>query len=282
MVKVQRFLTEQRQALVIGLTVLLILAEAFRFISSNNLMYQILMAIAGVIGLLPILFTAISSLEVRLISIDVLVSIAVIGAFIIGEYNEAAIVTWLFMVGEVLENATLRKTRSAIKQLTELAPQTAVVIDEDGNTSDEDVDFIDPGDMVLIKTGNQVPVDGTIKTGTAVLNEASITGESRLVKKHPGDAVFAGTILENGTVTVNTTAAGEDTTFGKIIELVEEAQDSQAKTQRFIDRFARYYTPVVLLVAIMVGLITRDVRLAITVMVLVRGFSLRVPMSWTG
>lgn len=268
MVKVQRFLTEQRQALVIGLTVLLILAEAFRFISSNNLMYQILMAIAGVIGLLPILFTAISSLEVRLISIDVLVSIAVIGAFIIGEYNEAAIVTWLFMVGEVLENATLRKTRSAIKQLTELAPQTEVVIDEDGNTSDEDVDFIDPGDMVLIKTGNQVPVDGTIKTGTAVLNEASITGESRLVKKHPGDAVFAGTILENGTVTVNTTAAGEDTTFGKIIELVEEAQDSQTKTQRFIDRFARYYTPVVLLVAIMVGLITRDVRLAITVMVL--------------
>lgn len=268
MVKVQRFLTEQRQALVIGLTVLLILAEAFRFISSNNLMYQILMAIAGVIGLLPILFTAVSSLEVRLISIDVLVSIAVIGALIIGEYNEAAIVTWLFMVGEVLENATLRKTRSAIKQLTELAPQTAVVIDEDGNTSDEDVDFIDPGDMVLIKTGNQVPVDGTIKTGTAVLNEASITGESRLVKKHPGDAVFAGTILENGTVTVNTTAAGEDTTFGKIIELVEEAQDSQAKTQRFIDRFARYYTPVVLLVAIMVGLITRDVRLAITVMVL--------------
>ena len=91
MVKVQRFLTEQRQALVIGLTVLLILAEAFRFISSNNLMYQILMATAGVIGLLPILFTAISSLEVRLISIDVLVSIAVIGAFIIGEYNEAAI-----------------------------------------------------------------------------------------------------------------------------------------------------------------------------------------------
>lgn len=268
MVKVQRFLTEQRQALVIGLTVLLILAEVFRFISSNNLMYQILMAIAGVIGLLPILFTAISSLEVRLISIDVLVSIAVIGAFIIGEYNEAAIVTWLFMVGEVLENATLRKTRSAIKQLTELAPRTAVVIDEDGNTSDEDVDFIDPGDMVLIKTGNQVPVDGTIKTGTAVLNEASITGESRLVKKHPGDAVFAGTILENGTVTVNTTAAGEDTTFGKIIELVEEAQDSQTKTQRFIDRFARYYTPVVLLVAIMVGLITRDVRLAITVMVL--------------
>lgn len=159
-------------------------------------------------------------------------------------------------------------TGYSTKQLTELAPQTAVVIDEDGNTSDEDVDFIDPGDMVLIKTGNQVPVDGTIKTGTAVLNEASITGESRLVKKHPGDAVFAGTILENGTVTVNTTAAGEDTTFGKIIELVEEAQDSQAKTQRFIDRFARYYTPVVLLVAIMVGLITRDVRLAITVMVL--------------
>ena len=107
-----------------------------------------------------------------------------------------------------------------------------------------------------------------MRTGSALVNEASITGESRLVSKQADDEVYAGTILENGTITVETTATGDDTTFGRIIELVEEAQDSQTKTQRFIDRFAKYYTPFVLVVAVLVGLITRDFRLAITVMVL--------------
>lgn len=268
MVKAQRFLVDHRLTLVIVTTILLATAEALRWLANLLVGYQLLMAVAGVIGLLPILLTAISSLRVHLVSIDVLVSIAVIGAFIIGEYNEAAIVTWLFMLGEVLENATLKKTRSAVKRLTQLAPQTALVIDEDGQTSEEDVDFIDVGTRVLIKTGSQVPVDGQIITGKALLNEASITGESQLVEKAAGDQVYAGTMLENGTVTVETAAAGEDSTFGKIIELVEEAQDSQTKAQRLIDRFSQYYTPAVLLVAILVGLITRNFRLAITVMVL--------------
>lgn len=268
MVKIQQFLTKHRQGLVILMTILLVLAEAARWLGQMSLAYQVIMALTGVIGLLPILLTAISALRVRLVSIDVLVSIAVIGAFVIGEYNEAAIVTWLFMLGEVLEDLTLKKTRSAVKQLTDLAPQAALVVDADGNTHQEDVDFLDPGAHVLIKTGAQVPVDGTVMIGDALANEASITGEARLVKKEVGDSVYAGTILENGTLTVETTAAGDDTTFGKIIELVEEAQDSQTKTQRFIDRFAQYYTPFVLLVAVVVGLLTRDFRLAITVMVL--------------
>ncbi|MCI1975009.1 MAG: heavy metal translocating P-type ATPase, partial [Limosilactobacillus sp.] len=233
-----------------------------------NLPYQVIMAVVGLIGLIPILLTAISSLRVKLISIDVLVSIAVIGAFIIGEYNEAAIVTWLFMFGEVLENITLQKTRNAVQQLTQLAPQTALVLNDDGSTEEEDVDFIDPGTHVLIKTGAKVPVDGQVLTGTALLNEASVTGEAKLIQKQAGESVFAGTIVENGVITVNTTAAGDDTTFGKIIELVEEAQDSQTKTQRFIDKFSQYYTPFVLVVSLLVGLLTRDVRLAITVMVL--------------
>lgn len=268
MVKTQQFFTTHRKAIVIVTTILLVLAEVARFGGQLMLAYQIIMAIVGIIGLLPILLTAISSLQVRLVSIDVLVSIAVIGAFIIGEYNEAAIVTWLFMVGEVLEDVTLHKTRSAVQQLVDLAPQTALVVHQDGTTSQEDVDFLDLGTPVLVKTGDRVPVDGKIRTGTALLNEASITGEARLVSKQAGDEVFAGTILENGTVTVTTTAAGDDTTFGKIIELVEEAQDSQTRTQRFIDRFAQYYTPLVLLVAVVVGIIARDFRLAITVMVL--------------
>lgn len=268
MVKIQQFFTKYRRPIVVVTTVMLVLAEAVRFGAHSLLAYQVIMAIAGLIGLAPILLTAISSLEVRLISIDVLVSIAVIGAFIIGEFNEAAIVTWLFMLGEVLEDVTLQKTRSAVQQLANMAPQTALVVNDDGTTSEEDVDFLDAGTRVLVKTGAQVPVDGTVRAGSALVNEASITGESRLVTKQAGDSVYAGTILENGTVTVETTATGDDTTFGKIIELVEEAQDSQTKTQRFIDRFAKYYTPLVLLAAVIVGLITRDFRLAITVMVL--------------
>lgn len=268
MVKIQQFFTQHRKPLVLLITILILSAEAARFSIQSLLTYQILMAIAGVIGLLPILLTAISTLQVQLISIDVLVSLAVIGAFIIGEYNEAAIVTWLFIGGEVLEDLTLQKTRSAVKQLAELAPQTAVVVGDDGSTHQEDVDFLDPGTKVLIKTGSQVPVDGVVLTGTALVNEASITGESRLVRKKAGDDVFAGTILENGTVTVKTTAAGDETTFGQIIDLVETAQDSKTKTQRFIDKFSQYYTPLVLVVAIIVGLVTRDFRLAITVMVL--------------
>ncbi|MFQ9706738.1 MAG: heavy metal translocating P-type ATPase [Limosilactobacillus pontis] len=268
MVRTQHFFTKHRQALVILMTSLLVLAEAARWLGQMTTVYQGIMAVAGVIGFLPILLTAISSLQVRLISIDVLVSTAVIGAFIIGEYNEAAIVTWLFMLGEVLENVTLQKTRSAVKQLTDLAPQTAWVVTPAGAVHQEDIDFLDPGTHILIKTGSQIPVDGNVLSGSALVNEASITGESRLVRKGVGNTVFAGTILESGTLTVEMTAAGDDTTFGKIIELVEEAQDSQTKVQRFIDRFAQYYTPFVLIVAVVVGFLTQDIRLAITVMVL--------------
>lgn len=268
MIKIQRFFTKYKRQVLILITVLLILAELSKWLIKLQLPYQVLMAVAGIIGVIPIGLTAISSLKVKLISIDVLVSLAVIGAFIIGEFNEAAIVTWLFMLGEVLEELTLKKTRSAVSDLTNMAPKTALVVQDDGTTEEEDVDFIDPGDRILIKAGDQVPVDGRIITGSGYLDEASINGESKPVNKIVGDTVYAGTILENGNLTIETTAAGEDTTFGKIIEMVEEAQDSKSSTEKLINRFAKYYTPLVLLIAIVVGLISRDFRLAITVMVL--------------
>lgn len=268
MVKVQRFFIKYKKQVLITITILLILAEVFKWAFKLILPYQILMAIAGVVGVIPIILTAVSSLKVKLISIDVLVSLAVIGAFIIGEFNEAAIVTWLFMLGEVLEDFTLKKTRSAVSDLVSMAPKTALVLQDDGTTEEEDVDFIDPGDQVVIKTGDQVPVDGKVVNGNGNLDEASINGESRLVNKSVGDAVYAGTMLENGNLTIETTAAGEDTTFGKIIEVVEEAEDSKLHTEKLINRFAKYYTPFVLIVAFVVGLITRNFRLAITIMVL--------------
>lgn len=268
MVKVQRFFIKYKKQVLITITILLILAEVFKWSFKLTLPYQILMAIAGVVGVIPIILTAVSSLKVKLISIDVLVSLAVIGAFIIGEFNEAAIVIWLFMLGEVLEDFTLKKTRSAVSDLVSMAPKTALVLQDDGTTEEEDVDFIDPGDQVVIKTGDQVPVDGKVVNGNGNLDEASINGESRLVNKSVGDAVYAGTMLENGNLTIETTAAGEDTTFGKIIEVVEEAEDSKLHTEKLINRFAKYYTPFVLIVAFVVGLITRNFRLAITIMVL--------------
>lgn len=268
MVKVQRFFIKYKKQVLITISILLILAEVFKWAFKLILPYQILMAIAGVVGVIPIILTAVSSLKVKLISIDVLVSLAVIGAFIIGEFNEAAIVTWLFMLGEVLEDFTLKKTRSAVSDLVSMAPKTALVLQDDGTTEEEDVDFIDPGDQVVIKTGDQVPVDGKVVNGNGNLDEASINGESRLVNKSVGDAVYAGTMLENGNLTIETTAAGEDTTFGKIIEVVEEAEDSKLHTEKLINRFAKYYTPFVLIVAFVVGLITHNFRLAITIMVL--------------
>lgn len=268
MVKIQRFFIKYKRQILITITILLILAEIFQWVFKLTLLYQILMAVAGVIGVIPIILTAISSLKVKLISIDVLVSLAVIGAFTIGEFNEAAIVTWLFMLGEVLEDFTLKKTRSAVSDLVSMAPQTALVVQEDGSTEEEDVDFIDSGDQVVVKTGDQVPVDGKIISGSGNLDEASINGESRLVNKGVGDAVYAGTMLENGNLTVETTAAGEDTTFGKIIEVVEEAEDSKSHTEKLINRFAKYYTPLILIIALIVGVITRNFKLAITIMVL--------------
>ena len=140
MVKVQRFFIKYKKQVLITITILLILAEVFKWSFKLTLPYQILMAIAGVVGVIPIILTAVSSLKVKLISIDVLVSLAVIGAFIIGEFNEAAIVAWLFMLGEVLEDFTLKKTRSAVSDLVSMAPKTALVLQDDGTTVEEDVD----------------------------------------------------------------------------------------------------------------------------------------------
>lgn len=268
MIKVQRFFIKYKKQILLLNTILLLLAEGSKWLLHLNLPYQLLMLVVGIIGVIPIVLTAISSIKVKLISIDVLVSLAVLGAFIIGEFNEAAIVTWLFMLGDFLEEVTLKKTRSAISDLTKMAPTTALVMQDDGSTKEEDVDFIDPGTRILVKTGDQIPVDGKIVSGSGYLNEASINGESSLANKKIGNQVYAGTILEDGTLTIETIAAGEDTTFGKIIEMVEEAQDTKSHAEKLINRFSKYYTPAVLVIAIIVGLITRDLKLAITVMVL--------------
>ncbi|KRN81967.1 cation transport ATPase [Ligilactobacillus acidipiscis] len=238
-----------------------------KYLLQFTLGYQVILAVASIIAVIPIAVRAWSALRNKVFSIELLVSIAVIGAFIIGEFNESAIVTFLFLFGSYLESKTLQKTRTAIKGLTDMSPTTATLVTDDG-TEEVDVDDVDEGDVVLVKTGSQVPVDGIVVEGNGYLNEASITGEARQINKQLKDSVYSGTMVENGYLKIKATQVGDDTTFAKIIELVEEAQDTKSKAEKFIDRFAQYYTPAVLVLAVLVFAFSRDFRLAITVLVL--------------
>src|SRR5699024_2590900 len=224
--------------------------------------------LASFIGITPIAIQAYQALKVRVVSIDVLVTIAVIGALFIKNYEESAIVTFLFLFGAYLEQRTLQKTRAAIQALTALAPETAWKQTENGEFEEVDIFEVDEGDVLLVKTGASIPVDGTVISGDGYVNEASITGESVPVQKNIGTLVFAGTLLENGTLQIQADRVGEETTFGKIIELVEEAQDSKSAAEKFIDRFSTYYTPAVLVLGIMIWLFTQNIELAITALVL--------------
>ncbi|MCP8856453.1 cation-translocating P-type ATPase [Latilactobacillus sakei] len=264
----QRWLQAVKNQIALAVGVLIAVAYGWYWLGGPVVVMQGLLLVASVLGVAPILMQAYQALKVKVVSIDLLVTIAVIGAFVIGEYNESAIVTFLFLFGSYLEQRTLKKTRESIRSLSEMAPQTAQVVADDGTVTAVDVDDVAIGDHVLVKAGGQVPVDGTVITGSAFVNEASITGEAQLVKKEVGASVYSGAIVDNGTLTVVANQVGDDTTFAQIVELVEEAQDSKSPAEKFIDRFATYYTPAVLVLALVVGLITRDFKLAITILVL--------------
>lgn len=265
--KIQGFLTKHANQITLITGILIVLGMLSKYLFQFTLGYQVTLAVASVIAVIPIAVRAWSALRNKVFSIELLVSIAVIGAFIIGEFNESAIVTFLFLFGSYLESKTLQKTRTAIKGLTDMSPTTATLVTADG-TEEVDVDDVDEGDVVLVKTGSQVPVDGVVVEGNGYLNEASITGEARQINKELNDSVYSGTMVENGYLKIKATQVGDDTTFAKIIELVEEAQDTKSKAEKFIDRFAQYYTPAVLVLAVLVFAFSRDFRLAITVLVL--------------
>lgn len=264
----QRYILSKKNSITVISAILIVFAFFGRFGLNDMVIFTWSLIIASVLGVAPIAIQAYQALKVKVVSIDVLVTIAVIGAFLIQNYEESAIVTFLFLFGAYLEQRTLNKTRSAIKGLTDMAPETALKRVANGEFEEVDVDDVDEGDVLLVKTGAKVPVDGTVLSGEGHINEASITGESVPVSKCVGSQVYAGTILENGTIQIEAERVGEDTTFGRIIELVEEAQDSKSDTERFIDRFSKYYTPAVLLLGFIVWLFTKNVELAITILVL--------------
>lgn len=248
-----------------GLSALLILiAYSGKYLLNSYFLWAFALLLATFIGLVPIAFQAVQALKFKQVSIELLVSIAVIAALFIQEYEESAIVTFLFAFGAFLEKKTLEKTRSSIKSLTEITPSTALRIS--GEVID--IDDVKINDELLVKTGAQIPVDGSIYEGAGFVNESSISGESAEIKKGVGDKVFAGTLLENGSLLIQAEKVGEDTTFGKIIELVEEAQDRKSSAEKFIDRFAKYYTPSVLVLSFLIFIVSQDIKLVITLLVL--------------
>lgn len=264
----QKFILSRKNTITLLSGILIVTAFISKLGFDQVQLFLWSLVIASIIGTAPIAIQAYQALKVKVVSIDVLVTIAVIGAFIIRNFEESAIVTFLFLFGSFLEQRTLNKTRSAIKELTEMAPESALKKNTKGEFEVVDVEDVNIGDILLVKTGAKVPVDGKVESGEGYINEASITGESLPANKKKDSKVYAGTILENGTVQIVADRVGEDTTFGKIIELVEEAQDSKSEAERFIDRFSKYYTPAVLLLSIIVWLVSRDFELSIIILVL--------------
>lgn len=264
----QRYILSHKNHITLISGLLIALAFTAHWGFSNSQVFNVALIIASILGVAPIALQAWGALKVKVISIDVLVTIAVIGAFFIQNFEESAIVTFLFLFGAWLEARTLNQTRSAIKELTEMAPETALKQMDNGDFEEVDIWDVDEGDVLLVRTGAKVPVDGTVISGEGHINEASITGEAVPVNKAVDSTVFAGTMLENGTIQIVTDHVGEDTTFGKIIELVEEAQDSKSEAERFIDKFSQWYTPAVLVLSLVVWFFSRNIELAITVLVL--------------
>jgi Cd2+/Zn2+-exporting ATPase len=181
-------------------------------------------------------------------------TVAVIGALAIHEWSEGAAVTFLFALSETLEAFSLARARKAVQALMQLTPETALLQDGD-NFREVLVAEVPVGATVAVKSGSRIPLDGEVTKGESAVNQAPITGESMPVEKARGDAVFAGSINGEGSLEIRTTKAYTETTIAKIIHLVEEAQSQKAPSQRFVDVFARYYTPSVMVGALLVILL---------------------------
>src|SRR5690625_3209690 len=181
-----------------------------------------------------------------------LMTIAIIGAAFIGEWVEGAAVVILFAISEALEGYSVDKARQSIQSLVDIAPNHAI-IRRDNHVMELHVDDIQINDTMIIKPGEKIAMDGEVMSGRTSINQATITGESIPVQKQIGDDVFAGTLNEEGAIEVRVTKLVQDTTIAKIIHLVEEAQAEKAPAQKFVDKFASYYTPAIMIIALLVA-----------------------------
>ena len=233
---------------------------------TEDLRYPLLL-IAAIIAGGDIAGRALLGVKRRQVNIEQLVTIAAVGAIAIGEVWEAAAVTFLFMLGAWLEARTMQRTRRELASLLDLAPETATVLRDGDAVTIPAIDVFE-GDMVLVRPGDRVPVDGVVSKGGGSVDESAITGEPMAAEKGAGDPVFAGTISESGVLFLEASSIGADTTLARIIDRVEEAQDAKAPAQRTIEGFARWYTPSIIAFAAVAGVVAGDVELALTLLVI--------------
>lgn len=214
----------------------------------------VLFAIAIAVGGVDIFRSGVKNIMSLEFDMKALMTIAIIGAVIIGEWREAAVIVFLFAVSEALEAYSINKARQSIRLLMDIAPSTASV-KRGENIVQLPTEDIVVGDVVLVKPGEKIAMDGIVSTGTSTVNQAAITGEAVPVSKQRGDDVFAGTLNEEGSLAFTVTKLVGDTTIAKIIHLVEEAQAEKAPSQKFVDKFAKYYTPIIMMVALLVAIV---------------------------
>ena len=212
----------------------------------------LLAIVAG--GWLVVFPKALRSIRSLRLDMNVLMVIAVTGAVAIGEHAEGAAIAFLFSLSELLESWSVGRARKAIQALMQLAPDVALVR-RDGQTVEVPAADVKLEETIIVKSGQRVPLDGLVIKGKSAINQAPITGESMPVEKDRGDIVYAGTINGEGSLEIQTTKTAGDTTLARIIRMVEEAQGQKAPAQRFVDVFAKYYTPAVMVLALLIGLI---------------------------
>jgi Cd2+/Zn2+-exporting ATPase len=211
--------------------------------------------LAMMVGLIPIARRALSAARAGTpFSIEMLMTIAAVGAIVIGAAEEAAAVVFLFLIGELLEGVAANRARASIQDLTKLIPKTAR-LEENGQVSEVQADTLSVGAIIQIRPGDRISADGVIVSGESSIDEAPVTGESTPIRKGSEEIVFAGTVNGDGLLRVRITATASDNTIARVVRLVEEAQESKAPTERFIDRFSRYYTPGVVAVAALVAFV---------------------------
>ncbi|EKD61085.1 MAG: hypothetical protein ACD_54C00409G0004 [uncultured bacterium] len=252
--KGKRWYDTSKGRLVIGTGLLLVAAWAVKLFASQDIANWAFIA-ACLIGVTPVARRAFAALRAGMpFTIEMLMTIAAIGALFINAAEEAALVVFLFAVGEVLEGVAANKARDGIRALANLIPKTAL-IEEGGTTREVPAESLAVGQMVLVRPGDRIPADGDIVEGTSGIDQSPVTGESVPVTKGPGEPVFAGSINAEAALRVKVTKAAEDNTIARIIKLVEEAETSRAPTERFIDRFSRIYMPAIVGVAVLVALV---------------------------
>ena len=224
---------------------------------------------SAIIGGAPIFKLAIGNIFRDFdLTAGVMVSIAMIAALIVGEYEAAALVAFMMLIGEMLEDFTVARADNALNELAELVP-TTVTIRRDGDDVDVPIEAVRRGDLVLVRPGGRIPVDGRIKEGHAAVDQSSITGESIPLDKGPGDSVYAGTLCTAGALEIIVESVGQETALGNMIALVKQARSTQAPVQRLANKYARYFTPVAILIAIAVYFLTGDIIRSITVLIVI-------------